>query len=282
MTSPPSQSPPIDPDVEEADPDIDFLNLSVRLNRPSDHYRGLNPYEPPPRRKHLTPHQLAQKFLQDPVTTTLSSFSKVANFVWTPHEEYDNVLDVISSRTEGHKKEENSEPFKPPPPALPLIVSSTPQFRQDPLPSSYFDDATEKKDIEEVLLRVFRGGIAENELRRRLWPLVLGLSDNLDDCDWSERDRLFDHYQQQWLSILPDQEERFTAYRERKSILERDVVRCDRTHPFYSDQHENLEKLKILLMTYVMYDFDTGYVQGLYHVLNDAFLMTHRHYCHQV
>ena len=44
--------------------------------------------------------------------------------------------------------------------------------------------------------------------------------------------------------------------------LERDVVRCDRTHPFYSGTSGNLDKLKTLLMTYIMYDFDTGYVQG--------------------
>ncbi|KAH9527977.1 hypothetical protein DERF_001957 [Dermatophagoides farinae] len=45
---------------------------------------------------------------------------------------------------------------------------------------------------------------------------------------------------------------------------ERDVIRCDRTHPFYhGDRNENLEKLKEILLTYMMYDFDTGYVQGM-------------------
>ena len=39
--------------------------------------------------------------------------------------------------------------------------------------------------------------------------------------------------------------------------------RCDRTHPFYKGDSENLDKLKCLLLTYLMYDFDTGYVQGM-------------------
>lgn len=39
------------------------------------------------------------------------------------------------------------------------------------------------------------------------------------------------------------------------------MVRCDRNHPFYQEE-ENLEKMKELLMNYVMHDFDTGYIQG--------------------
>lgn len=50
-------------------------------------------------------------------------------------------------------------------------------------------------------------------------------------------------------------------------LSERDVVRCDRSHPFYSDTNENLDTLRRLLMTYVMYDFDTGYVQGLFQTI---------------
>ena len=47
-------------------------------------------------------------------------------------------------------------------------------------------------------------------------------------------------------------------------MIDRDVIRCDRTHPYYSgDNNENLQRLKVLLMNYMMYDFDTGYVQGM-------------------
>lgn len=44
---------------------------------------------------------------------------------------------------------------------------------------------------------------------------------------------------------------------------ERDVIRCDRTHPYYHGEAESLNRLKSLLLTYMMYDFDTGYVQGM-------------------
>lgn len=133
-------------------------------------------------------------------------------------------------------------------------------------------------------------GIKDHVLRRRLWPMILGLTDQNKPMDWTNLEDLYNQYSSQWKSILPDQETRFTAYRERKSIIgkdfigleimislkldrmfiisvslrtERDVIRCDRNHPFYKEQ-ENLEKLQNLLLTYVMYDFDTGYVQGIF------------------
>lgn len=62
---------------------------------------------------------------------------------------------------------------------------------------------------------------------------------------------------------MPEQELRFSTFRERKSLIERDVIRCDRLHPFYAEDSVNLAKLTNLLMTYMMYDFDIGYVQGM-------------------
>lgn len=207
-----SVSPSAAPD---ADPAIDFL--SVRLDRPSDHFRATNPYEPPPRRRRLTPHQIAARFINDPVTTTLSSFSRVAHWALATHEEYDNVIDMISSRTEVPQNEPQPS-FRPPPPALPAIPCSLPQYRIEPLTALEFDNMGDKP-VDEILNRIFRGGIADNDLRLRLWPLVLGLTDDWKVCDWQEREQLFQHYDKQWNSILPDQETRFTAYRERKSII---------------------------------------------------------------
>lgn len=72
-------------------------------------------------------------------------------------------------------------------------------------------------------------GIAEdNQLRTRLWPIILGLAEDLPDSDtraaqyefdWANRENFYHHYRKQWDSILPDQERRFTAFRERKSLI---------------------------------------------------------------
>ena len=84
---------------------------------------------------------------------------------------------------------------------------------------------------------------------------------------WRELEKQYRVYENQWKSIQSEQELRFSMFRERKSIIERDVVRSDRTHPFYSSSNpntgENLRNLTRVLMSYMMYDFDIGYLQGM-------------------
>lgn len=54
----------------------------------------------------------------------------------------------------------------------------------------------------------------------RIWPIVLGLTDQMTDhFDWTQLNDLYEKYNSQWNSILADQESRFTAYRERKSLI---------------------------------------------------------------
>lgn len=46
------------------------------------------------------------------------------------------------------------------------------------------------------------------------------------------------------------------------SITEKDVNRTDRTVPYYAgDNNSHVDILRDVLMTYMMYDFDLGYVQ---------------------
>lgn len=147
--------------------------------------------------------------------------------------------------------------------------------------ANYRQSATDLELVE----RVFFGGIACNQLREALWPYLFGLMpergrfdkiQNLDGKEafvyiepeantkkWAELQKLFKSYQDQWRNILPDQETRFSTFRERKLLIEPDVIRCDRLHPFYAEESQNLAKLTCLLMTYMMYDFDIGYVQGM-------------------
>jgi len=58
-------------------------------------------------------------------------------------------------------------------------------------------------------------------------------------------------------------------------IPEKDVNRTDRTHPYYAgDNNPHLEQLYDILMTYIMYNFDLGYVQGMSDLLSPIlFLM---------
>ena len=71
----------------------------------------------------------------------------------------------------------------------------------------------------------------------------------------------------QWESISEAQEERFSAFRERKVQIEKDVHRTDRTQSYFEgDNNPNLVELKNILMTYVMFNFDLGYVQVMLYI----------------
>lgn len=50
---------------------------------------------------------------------------------------------------------------------------------------------------------------------------------------------------------------------------DKDVTRTDRELPFFAgDSSRNLQTLQDILMTYVMYNFDLGYVQGMSDLLS--------------
>ncbi|GJM86603.1 hypothetical protein PR202_ga02478 [Eleusine coracana subsp. coracana] len=63
-------------------------------------------------------------------------------------------------------------------------------------------------------------------------------------------------------SISATQAKRFTKFRERKGLIDKDVVRTDRSIPFYEgDDNRNVVVLRDILLTYSFYNFDLGYCQ---------------------
>ncbi|GJN22006.1 hypothetical protein PR202_gb09532 [Eleusine coracana subsp. coracana] len=63
-------------------------------------------------------------------------------------------------------------------------------------------------------------------------------------------------------SISATQAKRFTKFRERKGLIDKDVVRTDRSIPFYEgDDNRNVVALRDILLTYSFYNFDLGYCQ---------------------
>lgn len=124
------------------------------------------------------------------------------------------------------------------------------------------------KDANQIKQIIFNGGI-ENNIRPEVWKYLLGLDIWEHDSRQKEERRASktkEYFQMklQWLTITPTQEQNFTGYRERKCQIEKDVKRTDRTYDFFAgDDNPNLTKLQDILMTYVMYNFDLGYVQGM-------------------
>jgi len=270
-----------------------------------------------------------------PLVTTLSSFSHVANLVRNPYLNVDEFVRQAGNRRKHQRTSENfvqtlNKNRDSPTPAprtvqemktfvaigpntssssnndadlpqtnnvahenqmpicvLPPIECTNKRGRLEPLTIEEYETKLRLTATDhELIERIFLGGMSSNQLRAALWPYLFGLINHRGSFEefeslpsgaktfvfiehegnisrWRELSKLYDTYEAQWKAILPDQETRFSAFRERKSLIERDVIRCDRLHPFYAEKPQNLTNLTNLLMTYMMYDFDIGYVQGM-------------------
>ncbi|KAG2375304.1 hypothetical protein C9374_009927 [Naegleria lovaniensis] len=133
---------------------------------------------------------------------------------------------------------------------------------------TFFDEEGRISKFEFLKERIFYGGI-ENDIRSEVWKFLLGYYPH--NSTYAEREILipekkkeYEALKIQWKSISPKQESRFFLYRDRKSRIEKDVIRTDRTHPMYADESsEWLVKLNDILLSYTFYNFDLSYVQGM-------------------
>lgn len=116
--------------------------------------------------------------------------------------------------------------------------------------------------------KAFYGGV-DDAVRADVWSYLLQLYPV--GSTLAERDRIdaelkreYETIKLQWVSITPEQEKRFSAYRERKSAIDKDVIRTDRfLSEFADDDSQKLRQLHDVLMTYAMFNFDLGYCQGM-------------------
>ncbi|KAL1506574.1 hypothetical protein ABEB36_005908 [Hypothenemus hampei] len=134
------------------------------------------------------------------------------------------------------------------------------------------------EDVESIKTLIFRGGVSP-KIREEVWKFLL------DYYPWdstlAEREALViakvqEYYDMklQWKSFTKAQENNFSDFAQRKSLIEKDVNRTDRNLDFYAgDNNQNLQKLNDILMTYVMYNFDLGYVQGMSDLLSPILML---------
>lgn len=134
--------------------------------------------------------------------------------------------------------------------------------------ATFLDSEGRVLDSKALRKRIFYGGLG-HRLRREVWKFLLGYHQY--DSTYMEREELrvkkYKEYKvlkDQWQTISDQQAKRFAKFRERKSRVEKDVVRTDRVLPFYAgDENQNVTKLHDILVTYSFYNFDLGYCQGM-------------------
>lgn len=130
------------------------------------------------------------------------------------------------------------------------------------------DGSVSESMMESAKKKIFEGGVVD-EIRIDVWKFLLDYErweDTQRQRELRRGQKNSEYYimKSQWLRMSTVQEDHFSDYRDRKCQIQKDVKRTDRTHDFFAgDDNPNLEALYEILMTYVMYNFDLGYVQGM-------------------
>uniref|UniRef100_A0AAY4DIA9 Rab-GAP TBC domain-containing protein n=1 Tax=Denticeps clupeoides TaxID=299321 RepID=A0AAY4DIA9_9TELE len=199
-----------------------------------------------------TNYGLVQKLKKDPYTTTLGGFSKVTNYIYDafrgsdleyrqrPPEEMADLLGEVIPGLEINQQEE---------PGFEVItrVDLGPRpvvRRREPLTVEgwlkYQDPEGRMRNVPDLKKNIFKGGLC-HAARKEAWKFLLGF------FPWE------------------------STYEERKWPLAvlRYVNRTDRNNKYYEGlDNPGLILLHDILMTYCMYDFDLGYVQGMSDLLS--------------
>ncbi|RVE54720.1 hypothetical protein evm_000487 [Chilo suppressalis] len=234
---------------------------------------------------------LVSNFKQRPYETTLEAFSKLTDIVYYGNEGVNGKRDVseevadlltksMSALEDATTVTRNDEyeviTVKPTLPLRPVIPRGTPLSAEKW--EGLQDTEGRVTEVEGVKQLIFRGGVAHS-IRQSVWKYLL------DYYPWhmthselralhKKKTEEYFSMKLQWKSMTEGQEARFSEYRDRKSLVEKDVNRTDRTHPFFAgDDNPNLVVLSDILMTYVMYNFDLGYVQGMSDILAPLLLL---------
>ncbi|XP_014916707.1 TBC1 domain family member 17 [Poecilia latipinna] len=223
---------------------------------------------------------IVTRFIHDPYATTFGGFSKVTNFFRAALRPPEAAV-MRGAQDPGLPSQPDDEP------GFELITCGV---ELGPRPNvtrgqalvqweEFLDSEGRVKDPEKVKDLVFRGGVTPN-LRKEVWKFLLGFypwkstSKEREEILRFKTDEYF-RMKVQWKSVSEEQEMRNSLLRGYRSLIERDVNRTDRNNTFFSgNDNPGLTLLHDVLMTYCMYNFDLGYVQGMSDLLSPILFVT--------
>ncbi|XP_057312589.1 TBC1 domain family member 15-like [Hydractinia symbiolongicarpus] len=230
------------------------------------------------------PGDTVSKLLNNTYYGTLSRFSKVTQYVMESMGQNDLIEkrpNRESTRKQNDSVEEGDYEFLAHD-ELDVLGPIIPAARGNPLQPeewcAFMNDDGQIFDVAHLKERIFRGGI-HADIKREAWKFLLGYykfdSTYAERAETkAEKARLYEVMKLQWMSITPQQESRFTDFANKKHLVDKDTLRTDRKKQFYSGEDNlNVKKLFNVLMTYCMYNFDLGYVQGMSDLLSPILML---------
>uniref|UniRef100_A0A8C2JZI7 TBC1 domain family member 15 n=1 Tax=Cyprinus carpio TaxID=7962 RepID=A0A8C2JZI7_CYPCA len=247
---------------------LDSLRKSVQINDKRNHLKIF-----------------IYKFKKDPYTTTLGGFSKVTNYLFDafrapelechqrPAEE---VADLLGELIPGLEINQQEEPgFEV---ITRLDLGPRPEVqRRGPVTmeewAKYQDSEGRITNVPHLKDLILKGGLC-HALRREAWKFLLCYfpwNSTHEERKLLQKRKTDEYFRMklQWKSVSEEQERRNSRLRDYRSLIEKDVNRTDRNNKFYEGlDNPGLILLHDILMTYCMYDFDLGYVQGMSDLLS--------------
>uniref|UniRef100_A0A8C0INK6 TBC1 domain family member 15 n=1 Tax=Chelonoidis abingdonii TaxID=106734 RepID=A0A8C0INK6_CHEAB len=220
---------------------------------------------------------LIQKLKKDPYTATMGGFSKVTNYIF-------DSLRGSDPSTQQRPPSEMADFLSDEEPGFEVItrvsidLGKRPDvIRREPVSAEEWTKNMDSEgrilDADFIKRMIFKGGLC-HALRKEVWKFLLGYfpwhstREERTNLQKRKTDEYF-RMKLQWKSVSDEQEKRNSRLRDYKSLIEKDVNRTDRTNKFYEGQdNPGLILLHDILMTYCMYDFDLGYVQGMSDLLS--------------
>ncbi|XP_058136636.1 TBC1 domain family member 17 isoform X4 [Dasypus novemcinctus] len=230
---------------------------------------------------------VVSRFLQDPYSTTFSSFSRVTNFFrgalqphpegaapglpQAPEDEAEPGFEVISCVALGPR---------------PAVERAPPVSEEEW--ARHVGPEGRLQQVPALKARIFSGGLSPG-LRQEAWKFLLGYfswEGSAEEHRAHVRQKTDEYFRMklQWKSCPPPRGSPKAGLRPEArgsggqtdgatSALplpaERDVSRTDRTNKFYEGpENPGLGLLSDILLTYCMYHFDLGYVQGMSDLLS--------------
>uniref|UniRef100_A0A8C7FWY3 TBC1 domain family member 15 n=1 Tax=Oncorhynchus kisutch TaxID=8019 RepID=A0A8C7FWY3_ONCKI len=222
---------------------------------------------------------LVTKLKNDPYVTTLGGFSKVTNYIFDAfrgpelEQQQRPLEEMVIPGLEINQQEE---------PGFEVItridLGARPEVtRRQPLSAEDWAEHQEKggrmKNVPHLKKIIFKGGLC-HAVRKEAWKFLLGYypwDSTYEERKGLQRRKTDEYFRMklQWKSVSEEQERRNSRLRDFRSLIEKDVNRTDRTNRFYEGiDNPGLVLLHDILMTYCMYDFDLGYVQGMSDLLS--------------
>uniref|UniRef100_A0A3B3Z830 TBC1 domain family member 15 n=1 Tax=Periophthalmus magnuspinnatus TaxID=409849 RepID=A0A3B3Z830_9GOBI len=229
-------------------------------------------------------YSLVNKLKKDPYVTTLGGFSKVTNYLFDalrgteehtqrPPEEMADLLGEVIPGLDINQQEE---------PGFEVItrIDLGPRpavSRREPVSveewTKHQDPEGRVQRVPQLKEAIFKGGLC-HAVRKEAWKFLLGYfpwNSTVEERKALQRSKTDEYFRMklQWKSVSEEQERRNSRLRDYRSLIEKDVNRTDRTNRFYEGiDNPGLVLLNDILMTYCMYDFDLGYVQGMSDLLS--------------